>query len=223
MDSVMPIGIILAVIAFMVFSYVTSKKRREALLLWASERGWRLRTHGGNDRYKDFPFLKLFDQGQSRKSSNVIDGDLAGLPLVLMDYQFVTGSGKSRTTHHRGLVILKLPHPVIPMSIRRENVFDKVGEFLGGGDIDFESAEFSRKFHVTSSDRKWAYDVIHTRTMDYLLSAPSHNVCFGGHEIAIIKNGHFNSDNYDEAIAMATTLHELIPDYVVQQMKGTSP
>jgi len=223
MEPFLPILIILVVIAFGVFSYVANKKRREALLLWTTEKGWRLRTHGEKHKHKEYPFLKLFDHGHSRRSSNVIVGDLSGQPLVLMDYQYVTGSGKNRSTHHLGVVILKLSHPVIPMTIRRENVFDRVGEFLGGGDIDFESAEFSRKFYVKSTDRKWAYDVIHQRTMDYLLSAPSHNVSYGGHEIAITKSGHFNLESYEEAIAMVTTLQELIPDYVVQQMKGTAP
>ena len=36
-------------------------------------------------------------------------------------------------------------------------------------DIDFESDEFSRKFYVQSSDRKFAYDVLHPRMMEFLL------------------------------------------------------
>ena len=85
--------------------------------------------------------------------------------MTLMDYQYTTGSGKNRSTHNKGLVIIGCDHPTIPLQIRRENPFDKVGEFLGMDDIDFESAEFSRKFYVKSSDRKSAYDVINARSI----------------------------------------------------------
>ena len=39
------------------------------------------------------------------------------------------------------------------------------------------------------TDRKWAYDVIHTRTMEYLLQAPSFTIEFGFGEIAVYKTG----------------------------------
>ena len=44
------------------------------------------------------------------------------------------------------------------------------GEFFGHDDIDFESAEFSRNFYVKSSDRKWAFDILHARAMEFLLA-----------------------------------------------------
>ncbi len=99
--------------------------------------------------------------------------------MTCLDWQFVTGSGKNRQTHRHAVVIVETGLPVIPLEIRREHLLDKVGEFLGHDDIDFESAEFSRTFHVTAADRKWAYDVIHTRTMEYLLQAPPFTIAFG--------------------------------------------
>lgn len=221
MEAIIPILVVVGIATVGVFSYLANKKRREALFTWSAQKGWRMRTHGVKYVHRNYPFLKVFDKGHSRQSSNVIEGDIEGHPLVLMDYQYVTGSGKNCSTHNFGLVILQLPHAVLPLSIRRESVFDKVGEFFGGGDIDFESSEFSRKFYVTSSDRKWAYDVIHPRVMDYLLTAPPHSVCYGGHEIAIMKKGQFNLESYDEAIVMAAELHRLMPDFLVQQMKSS--
>jgi hypothetical protein len=133
---------------------------------------------------------------------------------------FVTGSGKNRTTHRRAVVIVELGFPVIPLVIRREHALDRVGEFLGLDDIDFESAEFSRTFHVSSSDRKWAYDVIHTRTMEYLLQAPPFTVAYGMGEIAVYKNGRLQPADCDAALKVARTMIELLPDYVVARLKG---
>jgi hypothetical protein len=49
-------------------------------------------------------------------------------------------------------------------------VFDRIAGVFGFDDIDFESEEFSRKFHVKSRDKKFAYDVCHSRMMEFLLA-----------------------------------------------------
>ena len=212
--------IILGVIGIGIYSWYRDRKRREALLVWVHSKGWRLQSGKLGRLNHEYPSLKFFDKGHSRKAKNVITGEYEGCPVRLMDYQYTTGSGKNRSTHSVGVVIMQTGFPVIPLTIRRENPLDKVGEFFGADDIDFESAEFSRKFYVKSSDRKWAYDVIHQRAMDYLLAAPSYNIAFGSFELAVTKNGNFGPAGYEEALALAKGLYDLIPDYVVQQMKG---
>ncbi len=220
MQAPLVLLIILAVIGVGIFAWYNDKKRREALALWARAKGWRL--HGGDLKGLDseYPGLKFFDKGHSRRARNVISGQDDGRSVRLMDYQYVTGSGKNRTTHNVGVVLLQTDFPVIPLTIRRENPFDKVGEFFGVDDIDFESAEFSRKFYVKANDKKWAYDVIHQRTMDYLLAAPKYNVAFGFQEIAITKSGRFAPDSYEAALEMAHGLYDLIPEYVIHQLRG---
>jgi hypothetical protein len=170
--------------------------------------------------HKEFPGLKVFQKGHSRSSKNIIQGQYEGHPVTLMDYKYVTGHGKNRSTHNRGVLILHCDFPTVPLSIRRENPLNRVGEFFGADDIDFESAEFSRKFYVKSSDRKWAFDVIHTRTMEYLLKAPPFTIEFGFGEVAVYKTGHFDPAGYDRALKMLHRMRELIPDFVVRQMKG---
>ncbi len=212
--------IFVAVAGLAIYAWHADKKRRELISSWVLGRGWRLRPGKVKGMHTEYPMLKFFNKGHSRSAKYVITGDYEGRPLKLMDYKYVTGSGKNRTTHNVGVLILETAFPVIPMTIRRENALDKIGEFLGADDIDFESAEFSRKFYVKSGDRKWAYDVIHQRTMDFLLSSPAFNISFGFMEIAITKNGHFSPDGYEEAMKLAWGMYDLIPDYVVQQMKG---
>jgi hypothetical protein len=220
---VSPIFIILIILvigAFGYFAWQQDKKRREALFVWAHKRGWSL-LPGKNKRvHRDYPALKVFQKGHSRFAKNLISGEHHGRPVTLMDYRYVVGHGKNRSTHNRGVVILHCDFPTVPMFIRRENPLDRVGEFFGADDIDFESSEFSRKFYVKSSDRKWAYDVIHTRTMEYLLKAPALTIEFGFNEIAVYKNGWCDTENYEQALGLARDLYELIPDFVVRQMKG---
>lgn len=223
MDPVSPIFVILIFLAIGVGIYIAwqmDKKRREELLLWATGRGWDLRPDKIKTMDRDFPGLKVFQKGHSRLAKNIIKGEFEGHPVILMDYRYVVGHGKNRSTHNRGVVILQCDFPTVPLFIRRENPMDRVGEFFGADDIDFESSEFSRKFYVKSADRKWAFDVVHTRTMEYLLQAPSFMIEFGFGEIAVYKTGFCDPGSYEGALQMAAKLHDLIPDFVVRQMKG---
>ena len=54
--------------------------------------------------------------------------------------------------------------------IRPEGFFDKVAGAFGFDDIDFESEEFSRAFFVKSSDKRFAYDVLHPRMLELLMA-----------------------------------------------------
>jgi len=203
-----------------VYAWRQEQKRREALRQWCARHGWSMLGHSRNDWTPRYPGIELFDKGRGRDGDNIITGHFRGRAVTLLDYEYVTGSGRSRHTHRFGVVLMETGFPVIPLRIRREHLFDKVGEFLGGGDIDFESAEFSRTFHVSSSDRKWAYDVIHARTMEYLLEAVPLNIEFGFGEVAVYKEGRSTPAEYEAQVEMAHKLIDLIPEYVVRQMKG---
>lgn len=220
MVPVLIVLFIVLVVAFAIYAWLQEAKRREALAAWCLRHGWKMAGHSVQGWHHDYSGIKLFDRGRGREGDNIITGHFRGRPVTLLDYEYITGSGKNRTTHRYGVVLLGLDFPVIPLQIRRENLMDKVGEFLGAGDIDFESAEFSRTFHVKSSDRKWAYDVIHARTMDYLLSAPDFFIEFGMNEIAVYQTSRSTPERYEEQVEMAWQLYDRIPDYVVKQMKG---
>ena len=219
-----PVFIVIAIIVIGAVAYYAwrqEQKRREALLLWATGRGWKLRVAKQKRLHDRWAGLKILRKGHTRRGKNVITGTFDGFTITLLDYQYVTGHGKNRSTHNKGLVILGCDHPTIPLQIRRENPFDKVGEFLGMDDIDFESAEFSRKFYVKSPDKKWAYDVIHGRTMEFLLKSPRYfSIAFGHNEIAVMKSSRCQPVLYEQAIKLASDLYELIPDYVLEQLKG---
>ncbi|MCP4571009.1 MAG: hypothetical protein GY838_01530 [bacterium] len=216
-----PVFIIIFVIVAAVggyFAWRHDQARRRLLYRWARAKGL---TRDGDHRRgweKIYPAVKLFGRGHSRKSILALEGEQDGRSLVCIDYRYVTGSGKNRQTHRYGVVLLPTPGPVIPLRIRREHLFDKVGEFFGHDDIDFESAEFSRKFHVSSADRRWAYDVIHQGTMDYLLQAPSLEVEFGFGEIAVYRKGALSAATCDEGLRMARKLLDLVPADVLAQV-----
>ncbi len=170
---------ILAVVCFIGYlAWLAEKKRRDALTALAGRLGWQFDPAHDKDHDDQYAHFEIFRRGHGRAAYNTLIGDLkvnGRSCLVKMGdftYKVTTHTGKSTstTTYRFSYVILHLPFANVPdLLIRREGMFDKLAGAFGFDDIDFESAEFSRKFHVKSPDKKFAYDVIHARMMEFLL------------------------------------------------------
>jgi hypothetical protein len=171
-------GAMVVVIIFAVRSY---RRQREALVQLARQWGcefypndpWNL-----PERYKnDFEFFKT---GHDRRASCIISGTKDGLRLKVFDYKYSSGSGDSESTYYRTVAMLELPIRAPRLQLRDESVADTVAGWLGHDDIDFESAEFSRRYFVKCTERKFAYDIFHARLIEYLLACgqcPAMEMC----------------------------------------------
>ena len=129
--------------------------------------------------HRDFhQIFPAFGRGSKRGAYNTISGPVQVLETaataVMGDYTFTTttGHGDDRQTHtHRfSYVIVALPFRTPQLAVRREGFFDKIAGVVGYTDINFESAQFSRRFHVSASDKKFAYDVIDPRMIGFLMN-----------------------------------------------------
>jgi hypothetical protein len=209
--------VVIVVAAVIALNVYFSSRRRKELAAYARERGLNFRPdkdRGMDDRYKEFKCLR---RGRSRYAHNIITGELQGLAVNAFDYHYTTGHGKNRRTHRFSALVVRSPVAIKPLLIRRENVFDKVTEFFGLDDIDFESAEFSRKFFVKSADKRWAFDVIHQRTMEYLLGAPEFSVQFDNENIIAWRSRRFHAKDFDEACGLIKGILDRMPGYLHRQ------
>lgn len=174
--------IIVALIAGAIFvAYLAlqaEKKRRDELASLAQLLGWRFDPEKDRSHDKEYSHFEIFRRGHSRAAYNTLSGALQidgrPYPAKMGDftYKITTSNGKTTSTHtyRFSYLIVHVPFPGVPdLLIRREGIFDKLAGAFGFDDIDFESAEFSRKFHVKCADKRFAYDVIHPRMMEYLL------------------------------------------------------
>ncbi|NOZ41257.1 MAG: hypothetical protein GXP24_13680 [Planctomycetes bacterium] len=182
----MPAIFILIVLVFLAFivvggiySHRKQKEREAALRHLASELGWQFHPIKNRSHHQEFPLFSIFTTGEARYAYNTLRGMLSingsSWQGQMGDYHYETtsNSGKNKTTHtHRfSYLLVKMPYTLTPsLKIRREQLFDRMASFIGFDDIDFESAEFSDRFHVKSSDKRFAYDVIHPRMMEFLLA-----------------------------------------------------
>jgi hypothetical protein len=219
MPGIVVVLVVILIVVVIVLGVLSTAKRRKELAAWAASKGMRFDpSHDGemDDRFSDF---KCLQHGRSRYAYNVVSGRCSELSLLAFDYHYVTGSGKNQTTHYLSAVIAESPLPLKPLFIRREGFFDKVTEFFGADDIDFESAEFSRKFFVKAPDKRWAYDVIHQRMMEYLLSGPKFAVQFDSRHIVVWNDRTLKVEEFESAIAFIRGMLDRFPDYLVEQQR----
>jgi len=217
MEPALVILVILVIGALIAYGIYAAAQRRKELSAWAQSNGLSFsaaKNYGMDERFGDF---KCLHRGRSRRACNVITGQLDGRRITAFDYRYTTGSGKNRQTHSFSAMIVDADMPLKDLHIRREHFFDKITEFFGLDDIDFESAEFSRRFHVKASDKKWAYDVIHQRMMEYLLSAPEFSIQFAGRHIIAWRSSRFSPADFQAGFGLIAGILERLPDYLVRQ------
>jgi len=212
-----------ALAALAAWQYYAAQKRRQELQRWASLHG--LSFEPGRDYTLDerFPFGCLM-QGHRRYAYNRLYGSWHGNELLAFDYHYETYSydskGRRRTHHHLfSAVILKGPVPLRPLFIRPEGLFDKITEFLGFDDIDFESIEFSKAFYVKAADERWAYDVLHPRTMEFLLESPRFSIQFEGEWAIAYRSSRFSPEEFGAAAEVLHGIFERLPRYLKEQQK----
>lgn len=213
-------------IGLMVFAHYQHVRRRNELAAEAARLGWTFVADKNRELGQQFADLRCLNKGSNRYAFNLMYGKCAGRAACGFDYHYETYSTDSkgnRQTHHHyfSVAMIETDLPLKPLLIRTEGFFDRVGEFFGMDDIDFESAQFSREFHVSSPDRKWAFDVIHQATMEFLLDAPRFTIELHGPRVFVYRNNRFQPTEFEPACRVATGLIERLPNYLLREWKGT--
>ena len=138
-------------------------------------------------------------------------------------YKITRNTGKSRSTrtYRFSYLIVHLPFGDVPdLLIRREGLWDKLTDAFGFDDIDFESVEFSRRFHVASSDKKFAYAVIHPGMMEFMLSSDATAVDIE-HGRCCLSDGRKRWDpaRFEQTINWVRQFFELWPAHVMDRLE----
>jgi hypothetical protein len=212
---------ILIVIAAIIYGYYAGLQRKQALASWAARNALSFNAENIRRMEEAYPAFQCLHEGNDRFACNLMEGKWSGRAFRAFDYQWSTGSGKDTETHNFSAIILESPVPLKPLLIRTENVFDHVAEFFGAEGIKFESAEFSRAFHVKSPDRKWAYDVLHPRAMEFLLSMPRFEIQFDDTAVMAHRASTFSVQDFESAAKVAQGLLDGLPEYVKAQQQDS--
>ena len=205
------------IIAVIFIVHALAIQRRKKIAAYAQTQGWSFSPDKDKKMEKCYAAFKCLRRGHSRYALNIMRGRRDGRNITAFDYHYVTGHGKNRRVHHFSALICKSPLLLKPLYLRPENIFDKMTEFFGFNDIDFESAEFSRKFYVKAKEKRWAYDIIHPRMMEFLMESPKFHIQFDSAHIMARRNKRFNEQDFDDAFRLIQGILGQMPDYVKQQ------
>jgi len=173
------------------------------------------KVHNFEWEYPGFDFLQ---KGEERYAFNIVSGDLNGRKVKGFDYHYQTNqtdSGSDETTIHFyfSAIIITSSFTMKPLTIRPEALFDKLTAAFGWDDINFESAEFSRKFHVKAEDRRWAYEVLTPMTIEYLLESPQYEVQMNNQHLAVRGKSQFEPSEFEKAFEIGETMLNGIPKF----------
>jgi len=217
---------IAAAIGFAIWNARMKDKRRKELAGWAQVNGLKFLPENDHSVWMRYQPFKCLQRGEDRYAYNIMVGTSGTRVMSAFDYHYETHSTNSkgqRQTHHHyfSALVVDAGLPLKPLFIRPERVFDKVTEFVGLDDIDFESAEFSQKFFVKAPDRRWAYDVLHQKTMELMLIYPRFHIEFQGSQVmAYYDNKTFSLGEFGSALKVVTGILDYLPLGVVEELKA---
>lgn len=202
-----------------IYSAYLAKKRREAMAALAGSLQLNYSADRDHEIASRFSFLDKLAQGSNRYAYNTISGEYRGHSIMVFDYHYETHStdskGRRKTHHHYfSFFILRMNLSFPELVISKEGFFSKVAQFFGYDDIDFESAEFSRKFVVRCPDKKFAYDICNAQMIEYLLDNQDLQVEIEGDCLALFFNHCLAVDSIRANLDRLIQIREFIPEYV---------
>lgn len=148
-------------------------KRREAFGAFAMRHGLEYSAH---DQFGllGWPF-SLFKRGHGRGIENVLWGNWQSQPIQAFDYWYYTETtdsegNTSRSYSHFSCVLVEIAASFPHLEIAREGLFTRLADHVGLEDIEFESPEFNRRYNVKAQDRKFAYELLDGKMLEWLVS-----------------------------------------------------
>jgi hypothetical protein len=218
------VGLIGVVVTVAVVAYLMEKKRREALGALAAARGWSCVER--DDRWGEAFDGRPFGTGHNRQARNILQGTHDGRPFVGFDYVYYTTEtstdSKGNTSHREvshwySVLGLQVGADVPSLEISPEGFFSRAVGKLLNNDIAFESEEFNRAFTVECADRKFAYDVLHPRLMEYLLTVRHVAWTTTNGYILTIESGKHSAEEIEPRVQVLDTILDMIPEFVRMQ------
>ena len=205
------------------YAWELERKRQLELGAFANELALSFDPSNDKDHDDQYAQFEIFRRGHSRIAKNTMDGalDLFGRQCRVRcgDFRYLVTSsnGKTTTTHtyNFSYLIVHPPWSTPPLLVRPEGLFDKLKGAFGFDDIDFESAEFSDRFHVKSTDKRYAYDVLHPRMMEFLMNGDPPTIDVAAGEACFYRrNTVWTADQFNNVLAWTRDFFNLWPRHL---------
>jgi len=183
------------VLAAVSWEHWRDRRRSAALTKWASSLGFTIVPEqvapDAASAIAGLVRLPVFQRGRDARIRNIMDGSAAEGRVVVLDHEYVTGSGKNKSTITQTLVAVELAGEPLPAFVLGpEGLFARLGQVFGTQDIDFEeSPQFSRAYQLKASDAEAIRRVFERNAVPFLAEHPGWSVEANGRWIAAYRQG----------------------------------
>lgn len=216
--------IVIVVIAAVAYDFYRRRRRRLAMKRFADALEWVYQQGPVRDFDANYSH-PAFHEGHGHRARNVIRGRVPTLrelstTVVLGDYEFTTGSGDDTQTHRFSFLVFELPLVMLPgLTVRHEWFGDRIAAALGFDDIDFESDEFNRRFVVKSANKRFAYDIVHPRMMEFMLGTRPPRLELRDDVLLVwhSQDAKWSPDEFRKQLAWSREFLGLWPEFVIEQ------
>jgi hypothetical protein len=168
---------------------------------------------------KEFPmgwgFLNQFSKGENRYVFNLLDGIYQDQKLFVFDYHYQIDTGREEKLDRVSTMLMLIEKECFPqMTISGKNALARIQEAFDGDSIQFESAEFSRAFHVRCADKKFAYDVCNPQMMEFLLANRDLQIEIQGPVILLVFEPQLSVKLIEFNLQRLAQIRSLLPQYI---------
>jgi hypothetical protein len=163
------LGLLVLIIVVVIVSRRRERERTEALGRVAETVGLAFEPKADLAVVRALGDVQLFARGHSKRVTNLMSGRLDDQQVLVFDYWYTVGGGKSQHTSAQTVVVLPSAKVSFPdLQMMPENPLSRIAEALGYQDIDIESSpEFSRRYTVRGADEAAIRTALYPRATSY--------------------------------------------------------
>jgi len=164
-----------------------------------------------------FAILGWLRRGEARYAYNIFHGNHLECPVTVFDYHFSTPGDKGGYDYYWSAYVVEMKSNFPDLMISHENLESRFAEALGELHITFESTTFSHTFRVRSADKKFAFDVCHSKMMEYLLANKDLTLEIHGTAVAVLFEDWLRPQKVEYNLSRLITIRKLLPEYLFTQ------
>lgn len=199
-----------------IFDAVRAHRHRGEYAEFALLHGWEYvaRTREYNRRFTSAPF----GVGDNLHQTAVLRGSLGGIDCATFTHHYETGDDAGEKRKYVSQVTLvELPVNLPRLELIPESLVQRAAKVVGAMDIDFESAEFNRRWRVRAAERRYAHDVLDPRMLERLIQPDAQGamIRIEGGAVMTWQAGRLGLDGLAARLGVLTAVARRIPDHVL--------
>lgn len=187
-----------------------AKKRREALEAFYKGRGFSFDSGPISPGVFGAAGISPFNRsgGTFRNIGKMTTGNKT---LFFADYSYTTGSGKNRKRHQQTVACMLGANTLPRFTLTREDIFSKIAQAVGYGDIDLpHDPEFSKKFVLRGEKPELIRNIFDSAVVNFIKKQPGIRLECEPNGVVWVVTGQMTEDVLASFITQSQQLFSLL-------------